>query len=41
MQCDKDWNVGAEIIANHIIQNHPEYKVRRGCRGLGELVDGP
>lgn len=23
----KDWNVGAELIANHIIENHPEFKV--------------
>jgi hypothetical protein len=23
----KDWNTGAELIANHIIENHPEFKV--------------
>lgn len=40
----KDWNTGAELIANHIIENHPEFKVsqRPGFRRarLTPSVDG-
>jgi len=24
---ERDWNKGAETLANNIIQNHPEFKV--------------
>ncbi len=42
---ETDWNNAAELITNHILKNHPEYKVQSGmcwwsCERLVIALEG-